>query len=987
VVPKFWVALRLHKQGTLHQAVIATARDLQNCAEARQTTISGTAVRDSRGRQVRNPASHVRSFAAANSISERLRRRAISVQVARRANSKSFDATGEKHQEDGTRFAMFFRTRRSGRWLSTAVVVILFLAAPPPTADPQTPRQAAISKAKYLAWLNNWSEAARILDRLSSSDLGPVDEATALFARAAHIRGNIERLPLPTAADEIASLLASNTAHSDSDLRLYLLAIRGDIEFQFSLRAAQKTWEEARQVASGAGHREWKARAEGELGTIAFLNGEIFTAATLVSRALLKAELAHDVAAQIRYRTALGEGLAQFGRAADALRFYDKALALAKATEGAYFPFTAYLGKARLLASSGREQEGLNMLRDGLLDARRKNLKVREARILTVLGDLESARGDQREAIKCLSAAAEVARGAGLDRIEADASTALASRLRDAGNVLAAKVYAKRGVAAARRARDVYHLPQMLAILAEIERANRNFRAADATYSEATDVVHALFRDFPHPKHKNTLIATMSRVFQGHFALALNSLQDVPKAFAILESARALGLVDLLRASDVHYAASSWNQSAARRIAVLQRALSSEADPHRRKELLDRLWELEVRSFRPRTSITEGVHEVPVAKPVPIQRFRSTLADGELVIEYVLGRSRSFALAISRDRVAHYELKGRNEIESVVDLHLTAMRSQQGGRVEARALYRLLLEPASALLSQSKRLVIVPDGKLHLLPFDALLDAAGRYVVETQVISYAPSATAYYLLSATVSRQSVQASVLSVGGARYASRGVSELQSSWRESHFFSASRRPWWSPIPQSLVEVNDVANSGIGKALLLTGEEATEAQVKRLPLSTFRVLHFALHSTMDDEFPDRSALVLSSSPFNQEDDLLQAREIVSLNLNADLVTLSACDAGAGTIEGIAGMNSLVQAFMMAGSRSVVASVWPAEDMFTAALMRRFYANLRQGFDKAEALTLAKRDLLSRNGPDALPFLWAGFRLVGDAHGTVSGE
>jgi CHAT domain-containing protein len=376
-----------------------------------------------------------------------------------------------------------------------------------------------------------------------------------------------------------------------------------------------------------------------------------------------------------------------------------------------------------------------------------------------------------------------------------------------------------------------------------------------------------------------------------------------------------------------------------------------------------------------------------MAKPISLQRLRATLGDGELVTEYVLGSSRSFALVISRERVARYELKGRNELESAVQLHLGAIRRQQDARAEARALYRLLLEPAAPLLSRSKRLVIVPDGKLHLAAFGAMLDPTGRYLVETQVISYAPSATAYYLLSNASPQRTLQASVLGVGGARYASPPFGELQSSFRRSRFFDASAAPRWSPIPQSLAEVADVANSGLGKALVLTGDEATEADLKRLPLSAFRVLHFALHSTIDDEFPDRSALVLSANRDNKEDDLLQAREIASLGLNAELVTLSACDAGAGTIEGIAGMNSLVQAFLMAGSRSVVASVWPAEDMFTAALMRRFYANLRQGFDKAAALTLAKRELLRMNGPDALPFLWAGFRLVGDARGTVPGE
>ncbi len=149
-----------------------------------------------------------------------------------------------------------------------------------------------------------------------------------LFFKAAHIRGNIESMSLPEAAGEIASMLASMPAKQDFDLRLQLLAIKGDIEFQYSLPAAQKTWEETKQLASSRGQSMWEARAEGELGTIAFLNGEIFTATKLVTGAVLRAELSGDVAAQIRYRTALGEGFAEYGRAADAIRFFDKALAL-----------------------------------------------------------------------------------------------------------------------------------------------------------------------------------------------------------------------------------------------------------------------------------------------------------------------------------------------------------------------------------------------------------------------------------------------------------------------------------------------------------------------------------------------------------------------------------------------------------------------------------------------------------------------------------
>jgi CHAT domain-containing protein len=847
---------------------------------------------------------------------------------------------------------------------------------------PPTPREAIIQEAKQLAWLNNWAEAAKVLDRLDREGVEFFDEGTALFARAAQIRGGIESMSLPEAADEIAFMLDAGPARNDPELRVQLLAVKGDIEFQYDLSAAHETWEGARQLASSEGLDLWRARAEGELGTIAFLNGEIYTAVKLVSGALLKAEISGDVAAQIRYRTAMGEGSAEFGRTGDAIRFFDKALALAAATPDAYFPFTAYLGKARLLVTTGRSDEGLRMLREGLAEARQKDLKVREARILTVLGELATADGKQDEAVNWLTAATGVARNAGLERIEATASSALALLLRDTGQIEPAETYAKRSVAAARRSGDLYHLPRMMAALAEIEAANGNFTQAERTYAQATDLVDSLLRGFPHPKHKNTLIATMSRVFDGHFQLALEQLSDVNKAFHVLESARARGLVDLLQGTDGQ---SLVYPRMTREIAVLNRALANEEDADRRTLLLDRLWELEVRSIRPRTPSADW-QELHVAKPVSLQRLQARLAEGELVIEYVLGQPRSFALAINRDRVLWYPLKSRSELESAAESHLAAVREGRDAHEEGKELYELLVAPVK-LIGQSQRLVVIPDAKLHLVAFDALLDPEDRYLTETHVVSYAPSATAYHLLSKPAPVEREQLALLGVGGALYSRGQIEDRQFVWRGKGFFAPSGTPYWSFLPHSLSEVQDIAASWPGETFLLTEDTATEAALKRLPLSQFRVLHLALHSAIDDEFPDRSALVFASGRGDGEDGLLQAREILSLDLNADLVTLSACDAGSGQMEGIAGMNSLVQAFLMAGSRSVVASIWAAEDTYTAALMRRFYSKLREGFDKAEALTLAKRELLQTHRSDPASYLWAGFRLVGDPHGIVTGD
>jgi hypothetical protein len=137
-----------------------------------------------------------------------------------------------------------------------------------------------------------------------------------------------------------------------------------------------------------------------------------------------------------------------------------------------------------------------------------------------------------------------------------------------------------------------------LAALADIEASRGNLAAAETAYSKATGIVNSLFTDLPNPRHENTVVATMSSVFLGHFDLALNRFHDPGRAFEILESARARGLVDRLRA---HYAQQPREPVDPRmfnRVASLNRRLSGEQDPLGRSHLLDRLWEAELQSLR-----------------------------------------------------------------------------------------------------------------------------------------------------------------------------------------------------------------------------------------------------------------------------------------------------------------------------------------------------------------------------------------------------
>ncbi len=177
------------------------------------------------------------------------------------------------------------------------------------------------------------------------------------------------------------------------------------------------------------------------------------------------------------------------------------------------------------------------------------------------------------------------------------------------------------------------------------------------------------------------------------------------------------------------------------------------------------------------------------------------------------------------------------------------------------------------------------------------------------------------------------------------------------------------FASLPSTLKEVEEAVRIAGGRSVLLTGEHATEASFKAQPLSEFKVLHLALHGVANSTFPDRTALVFGPSPDSGEDGLLQAREIGRLHLSADLVTLSACNTGIGRLEGQEGVVNLVRAFLFAGARSVVASQWAADDVFTAALMKQFYLHLAEGLDKGTALSQAKLDLLRKHRGEIVPF------------------
>ena len=355
---------------------------------------------------------------------------------------------------------------------------------------------------------------------------------------------------------------------------------------------------------------------------------------------------------------------------------------------------------------------------------------------------------------------------------------------------------------------------------------------------------------------------------------------------------------------------------------------------------------------------------------IALDELRRSIGSDELLLEYVLNEPNSYCLVIAKDSVRIVRLPGRGQIEKVVSPYLKSIRSMETANALGKQLFDLLLKPI-AEITQKARLTVVRDGQLHLVPFDALINGAGRYLVSTHVISYSPSASAWYLLKTMPTTQLAERSFLGIGGVPY-------------DENLGKIAMTRGYSPdglgnLPGSKDEIVAASNAVRSKNnTLLMGSAATEGAFKSASLRDRAVIHLAVHGIENQQRPDQAALLLLSDPAKGEDGILQASEIVQLRTNADVIVLSACDTALGRLQGAEGIANLARAFLLSGARSVIATVWAIDDTWSLSLMKEFYKHLVAGKSAADALTFAKREIIRLYGPRAVPYYWAGFTLEG---------
>ncbi|MBI1760414.1 MAG: CHAT domain-containing protein [Acidobacteria bacterium] len=288
----------------------------------------------------------------------------------------------------------------------------------------------------------------------------------------------------------------------------------------------------------------------------------------------------------------------------------------------------------------------------------------------------------------------------------------------------------------------------------------------------------------------------------------------------------------------------------------------------------------------------------------------------------------------------------------------------------ARALYDALLAPARAALLGKTRLLIVPDGALWELPFQALVNETGRHLLESCTIAYAPSLTVLREMQAPHRAPAATTGLLAFGNPQFGSRQNEPRQLALR------ADPR---TPLPEAEREVKALAQLyGSAHSRVYIAAAASETRLKA-EAAQARVLHFATHGVLNDAAPLYSHLVLAADETG-EDGLLEAWELMRLDLHAELAVLSACETARGRVGAGEGLIGLTWALFVAGCPATVASQWKVEAASTAQLMIEFHRRLNAAphVAKAEALRAAALKLLASE-TYRHPFYWAGFVLLGD--------
>lgn len=513
--------------------------------------------------------------------------------------------------------------------------------------------------------------------------------------------------------------------------------------------------------------------------------------------------------------------------------------------------------------------------------------------------------------------------------------------LLETGNISQARVELDRllGNARTQDVGDIYWL--LLYDRGRIAEQTGDLKGAVAYYRQAVDVIERQRSTINTEASKIGFVGDKQAVYRQLIA-ALFADRQYDAAFEYVERSKSRALVDMLAAKQ-DFAVVSGDPAKVK--ALLASASNAEAESMAQGSPQTR--SLVVSARQQLNSESPELASLVNVSSIATSEIQALLPPDEALVEYYYSAPDFFAFVLTSSGLTAVRLDSSGLLDGVRQYRKLL---ESAGSAEylslSRRLYDQLFRPLADGI-RGKNLIVVAHGPLHYLPFNALYDGQ-TYLIERYSLRMLPSASVLkYLRTKPVDKQG---NILAFGNPDL---GDPKFDLAYAQDEAIAITRNR-----PQSRVLLRKDANE---TALRQYGGE-------------FRYLHFATHGEFDADAPLKSALLLAKDDLN--DGMLTVDKLYSLKLDADLVTLSACETGLGKIANGDDVVGLTRGFLYAGSRSIVASLWQVDDLATAHLMTRFYDNL-QRTDKREALRQAQLDTRKKY---THPYYWAAFQITGSA-------
>ena len=678
-------------------------------------------------------------------------------------------------------------------------------------------------------------------------------------------------------------------------------------------------------------------------------------AANYLRRALQSARKFSDLSEQQSNLENLGDLYLRMGQPSRALESLNEAARLFTAVNNKQYNISTLLSMAEARSRLGQHEPALAAAREAEVLARSLGSKPVEADALEQLGEREMEAGELAAAELDLRSALLQSQEMPLPRVTAAAEIALAALARRRNDLTGALRELEPAVRA---------IESLRASIGEPDLKARFLETKARAYDEIVDVLSLL-----HVRHPNA----------GYDKLA----------FDYAERGRARAFLDMLAESRSRITKGLTGPQVARHASLTKQL--SDASAAVLAQYFDGNWRAVETA---ETNLADFLQEVGKTSPAfrDLQPEPYTTAEAQAlakqagctILAYHLGARRSQLWVVDARGARMLALPGRGLISAEV----LALRQQltqrptdesklQAYRDRAATLYGWLFAPASRLVKPGRKILIVPDGILHYLPFEVLNSPqTGRFLLEDFTIAYAPSVSTYGHLRNARRGGAGQRSLLAFADPVFPNAAAQPAEQDPVRGIYERGGVQ--FVRLPSTRKEVESIASLfKPAEYKLYFGREATKAALLREHLAGYRVLHLATHAVIDERVPARSGVVLSGS--GAEDGILRVPDVFNLDLDADLVVLSACQTGLGKLVKGEGMVGLTRSFLYAGSSRIAVSLWEVNDMAIAELMESFYHGMRGGAPPAAALRAAKLAMLASARPAYRhPYFWAPFVITG---------